>query len=140
MALVLVVCIVSTMAMTGLIWFVQVVHYPLLASIGDKNFAEYQRRNVRLTTYVVLPFMAVELLSSLLLMVQPVPQFEVPLQLAGVATLLIWLSTFFLQVPQHRILETSFNERAWQRLVWTNWIRTILWSTRTILMCWVMMG
>lgn len=32
----------ATLWMTGLIWFVQVVHYPLFALVGSTGFAAYE--------------------------------------------------------------------------------------------------
>ncbi|MDQ5964129.1 MAG: hypothetical protein QG625_283 [Cyanobacteriota bacterium erpe_2018_sw_39hr_WHONDRS-SW48-000098_B_bin.30] len=32
----------ATWFMTGLIWFVQVIHYPLYARIGEAEFAVYE--------------------------------------------------------------------------------------------------
>ena len=44
----------ATLYMTGLIWFVQIVHYPLLGAIGDSEFPAYERRYMSLTTWVVV--------------------------------------------------------------------------------------
>ena len=46
---------------------------------------------------------------------------------------LIWGSTAFLQVPAHRQLERAFAELVHRRLVRTNWIRTSLWTARSVL-------
>ena len=42
--------IASTLYMTGLIWFVQVVHYPLLGAVGGSEFSAYEQRHMSLTT------------------------------------------------------------------------------------------
>jgi hypothetical protein len=42
----------------------------------------------------------------------------------------IWASTFLIQVPCHEILSRGFDESAYQRLVSSNWIRTWGWSFR----------
>jgi hypothetical protein len=44
--------------------------------------------------------------------------------------LLIWASTFLLQVPLHGILERRHDKQAILLLNATNWIRTLLWSLR----------
>ena len=56
-----------TWYMVGLIWFVQVVHYPLFAGVGDQASAAYQRAHMRKTTWVTLPPMLVEALLVVLL-------------------------------------------------------------------------
>ena len=46
-AVLLVVHLAATAAMCGLIWFVQVVHYPLFAGVGDDGFTAYEQRHQR---------------------------------------------------------------------------------------------
>ena len=61
----------STWGMVGLIWFVQIVHYPLFAKVGEPNFATYEEIHQRLTTLVVLPLMFTELLTAAFLVFYP---------------------------------------------------------------------
>jgi hypothetical protein len=50
---------------------------------------------------------------------------------AGLGLLLIiWASTFLLQVPMHRKLGVGFDAEAWRFLVRSNWVRTLAWSLR----------
>lgn len=127
--------LISTAAMTGLIWFVQVVHYPLFEAVGRDTFVEYERRHTVLTTYVVMPLMFVELGTSLWLACHPPAGRSVDYQISAVLVVLVWLSTFFLQVPKHRVLETQFDKQTWRSLVRSNWIRTILWTAHLAIMC-----
>jgi len=43
----------STLVMTGLIWFVQLVHDPLMRLVGEKSFARYQ--HMRCTIWIDVP-------------------------------------------------------------------------------------
>jgi len=123
----------ATLMMTGLIWFVQIVHYPLMDRVGDAGFSVYEAAHTKRTTWVVGPLMLVELACALLLVFGP-RAIGGPLPLIGLGCLgLIWGSTAFLQVPMHRILERGFDPRAHARLVRTNWVRTALWSVRSLL-------
>lgn len=47
---------------------------------------------------------------------------------------LIWLSTFLIQVPIHQQLAKGKDLGLIDRLVRTNWIRTILWTLKA---CWM---
>lgn len=47
--------------------------------------------------------------------------------------LLIWGATAFVSVPIHSALEQGYAAESISKLVSTNWIRTILWSARLIL-------
>jgi hypothetical protein len=126
----------TTFAMTGLIWFVQVVHYPLFAWIADPQHREYAVRHQRRTGWVVGPMMLVELVTALLLLVPAVRPVPVSFAgaIAGLALIAaIWLSTVVLQVPVHGKLLNGHNAEAISRLVLTNWIRTAAWSLRTVL-------
>jgi hypothetical protein len=64
--------------------------------------------------------------------------------IAGLAlVLLIWGSTFLIQVPQHSKLLAGHDPEICQQLVLGNWIRTIAWSLRgfvTVWMAWLVMS
>ncbi|MEZ5291738.1 MAG: hypothetical protein R2745_11685 [Vicinamibacterales bacterium] len=93
-----------TWAMTGLIWFVQVVHYPLFAAVGPSAFPAYHAAHTRLTTLVVAPLMLAEAALALGLVVARVePAWAV---WTGVTLLgAVWLATFGLSVPRHARLD-----------------------------------
>lgn len=127
--------VLATFFMTGLIWFVQVVHYPLFGAVGQSSFVSYEVQHNNLTTYVVIMPMFIELITAFLLLWQR-PSF-MPLWLAWLGLALvgvIWLSTAFLQVPAHSVLSSGFNDLAHRNLVQTNWLRTIAWSVRVALL------
>lgn len=133
--------LISTIFMTGVIWFVQIVHYPLFARVGESSFTEYERSHTRLTTWVVAPPMLVEAATAVLLVwLRPssVTDLQVGIGLALVAT--NWLSTALLQVPCHTTLTEGFNAAVIRRLVSTNWIRTSAWSLRGILVVSMMLS
>ena len=128
-----------TIYMTGVIWFVQIVHYPLLAAVGPHNFTAYENSNTALTTWVVLPPMCLELLCAALMLRLRPSGISVGLALLGLSlVVLIWASTFFLQVPCHARLEEGFDALIHQRLVSSNWIRTLAWSLRSLLLLWIL--
>ena len=143
----------ATCFMTGVIWIVQVVHYPLFAKVGAEGYGEYQEAHMKRITWVVLPAMGIELISGLALFF---PQMQDSLHwvnLGGALTLntrllwfnllgllLIWASTGLLQVPQHTKLLNGFEKPAYHKLVRWNWIRTILWSMRVYLLFYLVMS
>lgn len=128
----------ATLLMTGVIWFVQVVHYPLFADIGKAGFSSYEQRHTALTTWVVGPPMFVEAATAVLLFwFRPVGILTWQLG-SGLALLaIVWLSTAFLQVPCHELLSKAFEPSVHERLVVTNWIRTAAWSLRALLVIWM---
>jgi hypothetical protein len=124
--------------MVGVIWTIQIVHYPLFSAVGAAGFAAYEAEHTRRITFVVAPLMLVELVTAVLFVWQQ-PQGMTPWVAwvgAGLVAA-IWLSTYFLQVPQHTVLGSSFDAAAHRFLVLTNWIRTLAWSLRGLLLLWV---
>lgn len=125
----------ATWFMVGLIWFVQVVHYPLMGAVPESGFSAYAVAHQRRATWVVGPVMLLEAGSALLLVLLPHGQVaSVPTRWIGLGALaFIWISTFAVQVPLHARLATGFDRAAWKRLVATNWLRTITWTLRGII-------
>lgn len=121
----------ATLYLTGLIWFVQLVHYPLMAKVGHDDYQVYQQLHERKTTWAVAPAMFIELGCAILL-VFLLPNAIAPwLAWLGLSlAVLLWLSTAFIQVPCHKKLGQGFNAHAHRKLVTTNWLRTALWSIR----------
>ncbi len=130
--------IAATLLMTGITWFAQVVHYPLLGLVKGASFREYQIANMRLTTFVVGPLIGVEGVTAFLLLWQRPHSVLLSQVLIGIGLLaVIWLSTAFLQVPKHNILAQGFDVGAHRVLVISNWIRTVAWSLRSLLVLWM---
>ncbi len=127
----------ATSAMTGLIWFVQIVHYPLMsfaarADNDSTHYPAFQAQHMRRTTFVVLPLMLTELACAI-----AIPLLDLAPKALAIPALtllvLIWIATFTLQVPAHQTLEKAFNPKAHRSLVRTNWTRTALWTSRSVL-------
>lgn len=126
--------VLATLAMVGVIWFVQVVHYPLFASVGRERFTVYEQQHQARTTLVVAPLMLAEAVSALLLVAyhpSPVSTLSVWLGLGLVVAM--WLMTFFWQVPLHVQLSQAYDDRTHLRLVRSNWWRTGGWTLRGVL-------
>jgi hypothetical protein len=120
---------VATLVLVGIIWTIQVVHYPLFAAVGPDGFAAYEAaHSTRITALIAVPW-AVQGVSTLALLLAPP---------AGVPRWLVWLTaalaavpvlvTVTMSVPAHRALAPGFDAAAHRRLVGTNWLRTIAWS------------
>jgi hypothetical protein len=126
----------STVFMVGLIWFVQIVHYPLFGMVGRERFAEYERRHQQQTTVVVAPLMLLEAMTATLLVLWRPDGVAVWLPWAGLGLVaVVWGSTFFWQVPAHEKLAEAFDPNTHRRLVRSNWLRTAVWTARGLLVC-----
>lgn len=124
----------STLMLVGIIWLIQLVQYPFFSLVGSEKYREFHVAHMNWITPVVAPLMIVELLSSVLILVYPPENVDYKLLCVGLfLALVIWLSTFFLQVPLHDKLSKGFESKTHQRLVKTNWLRTAAWSLRGFL-------
>jgi hypothetical protein len=123
----------ATWYMTGVIWIIQMVHYPLMGKLGA-TFVECQSLHQTRMGSLVGPPMLIELgAAALLCWLQP----REPVWWIGIALLTgIWLSTFLVQVPKHNRLACAFEPREHASLVTTNWLRTVLWTLRALIAVW----
>lgn len=120
--------------MTGLIWFVQIVHYPLFDDVPEVGFSAYERRHQQRTTWVVAPLMFIELGTAAALASGLAPDVPMAWAWTGLGLMLgVWAATFFVSVPLHAKLEHGKNAAVIRKLVSTNWVRTVLWTARGVL-------
>lgn len=121
----------ATLAMMGLIWFVQIVHYPLFELASESRFQRFAAQYQRRTSYVVVPLMITEAVTALTLLVASPPGLSrAPLWLGLLLLAVIWLSTGLFQIPLHRRLTNGRDVAAIRRLVTSNWLRTVAWTAR----------
>lgn len=121
----------ATLAMMGLIWFVQIVHYPLFELASESRFQRFAAQYQRRTLYVVVPLMITEAATALTLLVASPPGLSrAPLWLGLLLLAVIWLSTGLFQIPLHRRLTNGRDVAAIRRLVTSNWLRTVAWTAR----------
>lgn len=128
---ILIVHVAATLVMVGLIWFVQIVHYPLLAQFGADSSTAVAEEHQRRTGYVVALPMAVEGITTLALLVDAPSSVWVGWPWIGAFLLaIVLLSTVLLSVPLHARMARSHDVRTGRRLVLTNWPRTVGWTAR----------
>lgn len=123
----------SSLYLMGLIWTVQLVHYPSFRYIDPESFADFSSFHQSSITWIVAPVMIVELGSSLYLCSLSAGDWK--LVLLAMMVGLVWCSTFFLSVPLHSALaEKGFDPILIEKLISTNWPRTLLWTLKSSLM------
>ena len=128
----------ATLMMVGILWMVQIVQYPLFSKVDGVGFDGFHDAHMTTITFVVGPLMLVEVATAVgLLLARPgwIPSWSM---WAGLALIgLVWLSTWFVQVPLHNALASGGLEVAVvDKLVATNWVRTLGWSARAGLVLW----
>ncbi len=138
-AVVLVVALAATWAMTGVIWVIQLVHYPIFDAVDrgtdDVRWREFGDRHRRTISFVVGPFMAAEGATGIWIVVDPPGDVSVVLPLlAAVLMAVAYGTTAFVSVPLHERLTATYDADAHRRLVSTNWVRTAAWTARAVLL------
>lgn len=121
--------------MAGLIWFVQIVHYPLMRMVAEGDFAAYQRAHQARVTRIVAPVMLVEAMATALILLAPGGGVTAdPLRWTAAMLLVVSLATTFgVMVPLHaKLAQGRTDGMVLARLVRMNWIRTIAWTGRAI--------
>ncbi len=117
-------------ALFGLIWVVQLVHYPSFHYVDPDRFVAFHQHHTRSISFIVLPLMLVELGLGAVLVWQSDLDWKYITALIIVG--LIWASTFLIQVPDHNALGKGKDDSLIARLVKTNWIRTVLWTLKAL--------
>ena len=119
-----------TALMTGVIWVIQLVHYPSFHYVNMVVYTKFQKFHMARISFIVMPLMILELVTALMLLAYSQNiYFIANLLMLG----LTWLSTALLSVPCHSRLEKAYSYEDVDKLVKTNWPRTLLWSLRTVL-------
>lgn len=123
--------LLATAILTGVIWFVQLVQYPIFREVGPDAFQQYHKVYCERITWIVGPCMAVEVLTALLCWwMYPEGAHRYGLMLLAV----IWISTAAVQVPIHNRLASGYCSLWGRRLVGSNWLRTLAWTARLLLL------
>ncbi|CAN5729704.1 hypothetical protein BH23CHL5_BH23CHL5_09530 [soil metagenome] len=119
----------SALFMVGLIWMIQIVHYPLFSVVPPDRFGTFHRRHSRRIAWLVIPAMSIEAVTTVSLLKWRPASVEFPLVLAGVvAVVTVWLLTIFVQVPQHQNLARGYDDATINALIRFNWLRTTTWT------------
>lgn len=124
-----------TWYLTGVIWFVQIVHYPLMDYVGVDPFQAYEAAHRDRVPWVVAIPMLTELGTAAVLALRSPTAFDKRwFEFGFYLALVQLLSTFLWQVPLHQQLQGGYDPNLVGQLVSSNWLRTIIWSARSVLL------
>lgn len=114
----------------GLIWVIQIVHYPFFRLIDPSRWSVAHRFHQQKMGCIVLPLFIGELVTACWVAFATWHRSPV---LNGVNIALIcaiWAQTFGVMVPLHRKLLIASNTVLIHQLIAWNWFRTIAWTIR----------
>ena len=127
--------LVSTSFMVGVIWIVQLVHYPTFLFIDEQKSYDFQKFHMSRISYIVMPAMTTELFSGIYIYKYSNMAIDSNLFLLALTILIInWIITALVFVKMHNKLLINYKIEIISLLVKWNWLRTLLWSVRLILL------
>lgn len=125
----------ATGMLIGLIFTIQLVHYPLFAQVGSAAWPAYAAAHARRITVLVGPWMLLEAVTALWLVLAPPPGLAPRLiRGAGALVVALWALTLLLNGPAFQRLATGWSEARHRALLLANWPRTALWTARGVLL------
>ena len=124
----------STSLMVGIIWVIQLLHYPTFHFIKESNYVEFQHFHMQRISFIVVPAMILELLSAFMLVYYIRSNL---LTVCLIILLVIWLITFVFFTKLHQSLLGGYDKIIVDKLVQINWSRTVLWSLRLIILIYI---
>jgi hypothetical protein len=117
------------------------VNYPTWRLIGANEFRAYhQALSPLVIGYMVIPMILATILTILLLWFRPAPLPRWAIWLAVVLQLIIWVSTFGIQIPiQVQLSRDGLSLPLIERLIFTNWwLRKVPQIINALLFLWLM--
>ena len=125
--------LIFTSIMTGVIWVIQIVHYPSFHFIEKELYTAFQKFHMNKISIIVIPIMLAELITGMMLFLDKSSKSPF-LIISFVILVLIWLITGVFFSKAHNELIAGYQELVVTQLVAMNWIRTLLWTLRLLLL------
>ena len=125
--------LIFTSIMTGVIWVIQIVHYPSFHFIDKELYTAFQKFHMNKISIIVIPIMLAELVTGMMLFLDKSSKSPF-LIISFVILVLIWLITGVFFTKAHNELIAGYQELVVNQLVAMNWIRTLLWTLRLLLL------
>lgn len=122
--------LISSFYMCGVIWLIQMIHYPSFLLISPSSFIEFHHKHTTAMSILVGPVMVIEFISAILWV--SLDRSVATYSNLGLV-IALWILTFFVSVPLHNQLADQFDVSVIEKLILTNWPRTILWTAKAAL-------
>ena len=128
----LIIHLIATSVMVGVIWIIQLVHYPSFHFIELNQYTTFQRFHMSRISYVVIPAMLTELFTLILIIIS-MDQVDHIILASALLLIVIWLMTAVFFSGVHQKLTLGYDQVVVEKLVKLNWGRTLLWTLRLLL-------
>lgn len=120
-----------TFAMTGIIWFVHLIHYPVMNALTWQREV-FEKIHWQKTMKIAVIMLILELGTGIVFVLFHPVNIPSSLPISGLwLIVLIWITTWWLCVPSHCQLKQKYSENSIQNLMKANKWRAVLWSLRS---------
>ena len=128
--------------MVGMIWTIQLVHYPLFADVGPDSYVAFQAEHVdRIGPFLLVPWLleGLTLLGVLwLAFFGDRRDLRVPAAIGAVAMAVVLVISGFWSAPAHGDLADGFDAAVHDRLMTANLVRSFAWTICGVAATWVL--
>ena len=124
---------IVTFLLTGLIWVIQLVHYPMFQFLDSQAYSKAMSFHQQRISIIVVPLMLFELLSGVYLAHAQWSSLARFHSINIALIVIIWIHTFGLMVPFHKNIPIQPNHELLKKTLCHHWIRTLSWSVKSIL-------
>ena len=128
----LIIHLIATSVMVGIIWIIQLVHYPSFHFIELNKYTTFQRFHMSRISYVVIPAMLTELFTLILIIIS-MDQVDPIILASALLLIVIWLMTAVFFSGVHQKLTLGYDQTVVEKLIKLNWGRTLLWTLRLLI-------
>jgi len=128
----LIIHLIATSVMVGVIWIIQLVHYPSFHFIERNQYTTFQRFHMSRISYVVIPAMVTELFTLILIIIS-IDQVNPIILASALMLIVIWLMTAVFFSGVHQKLTLGYDQTVVEKLIKLNWGRTLLWTLRLLI-------
>ena len=125
----------GTWMLVGLIWVIQLLAYPQFLRVSAAAFTSYHFAHCFRIGLMLAPLLVIEAVTAAWLLCQG--HREPPFMISAGLIPAIWLCTAVVQTPLHTRLMKGFDAAIIRRLILTNWLRTLAWTARGVLVSYV---
>lgn len=124
----------ATWFLVGLIWTIQLIHYPSFAAIDPDRYSSFQQTHmVGMGRLIAAPWLVEGLTVLGLFVFAPTGWMRLLATAGGLLELVVIGVTIRSSIPAHEALSSGFSDDAHKRLLRSNWMRTAAWTSRGLI-------
>lgn len=127
--------LISTLLIAGVLWFIQLVHFPLINEMPAKNMVNNGYYHMQKILGIINLLFIIDFITIVFLLLLVNSDLSATLMLINI---LIFLFTVILTritfLPIHQNLSKNPNSFLISKLINLNWIRTLVWSLKVLFM------